>query len=243
MSYVKSLTPYQQANAKLITAKAKKRGITNGYAIGAMLAVASKEGELKPVSENLNYTAKRIMQVWPKTTPAKAAELSSDPVKLANFMYGGKYGNAPDEGFKFRGRGFNQITFKARYKQIGDMIGVDLVSNPDLLNQPDIAAEALVAYFQVLLKAAKIDPNKLTSTKLALDTIYQANAGKIGKPISDTTGGYAKAASRVDDLVEFVKGHAAATGGGIFFLTLLGVLIWKRKAISEAANKLLGKNK
>jgi hypothetical protein len=54
---------------------------------------------------------------------------------------------AAGEGFKYRGRGLIQLTGKDNYKKFGDLIGVDLVSNPDLANDPDIARKLAVAYF------------------------------------------------------------------------------------------------
>lgn len=241
MSYVSSLNSTQIANAKLIADTAVSMGIKNGNTIAALLAIASKESELIPHDENMNYTAKRIMEVWKKTPPDVAAKLANNPVGLANYMYGGKYGNGPTEGFLYRGRGFNQITFKNRYKQIGDFLKINLVANPDLLDNPATAAKAFVAYYLIELKRNKIDPNGFKSKQIAIDTIYQANAGKIGKPISDTTGGYAKAASRYDDLIKLVSEHKTAAGSGVFFLILVGVAVWKRKEIATIAQKLINK--
>lgn len=241
MSYTATLNSTQIANAKLIASIAVSFGIKNGNTIAALLAVASKESSFIPQNENLKYTAKRIMEVWPKTTPVDAEKWANNPVALANAKYGGKFGNGPNEGFAYRGRGFNQITFKARYKQLGDFLKIDLVKDPDLLNNPLIAAKAFIAYYLIELKRNKIDPNAFKTKQIALDTIYQANAGKIGKPISDTTGGYAKAASRYDDLIALVSEHKTATGSGVFFLALAAVAIWKRKAIIDIVNKQLKK--
>ena len=65
-----------------------------------------------------------------------------------NTVYGGMYGNAPNEGAKYVGRGFNQITFKGNYQNIKNLTGIDVVSNPELLERPEIAAKALSAYFK-----------------------------------------------------------------------------------------------
>lgn len=241
MSYVSTLNSTQLANVKLITDTAIAAGIKNGNTIGALLSIASKESEFVPHEENLNYTAKRILEVWPKTSPAEAAKYANNPVALANWKYGGRYGNSPTEGFLYRGRGFNQITFKNRYAQIGKAIGLDLVNHPELLNIPANAAKAFIAYYKIELAAHGIDPNSFKTPKQALDTIYQANAGKIGKPISDTTGGYSKASSRYDEMIKLVSEHKTATGSGVFFLILVGLAIWKRKEIKAIAEKLIYK--
>ena len=52
----------------------------------------------------------------------------------------------PDDGYNYRGRGFNQITFKSNYREKGNLAGVDLVSNPDLMLDPDIAGRVGVAF-------------------------------------------------------------------------------------------------
>ena len=63
-------------------------------------------------------------------------------------VYGGRMGNAADEGYKYRGRGLIQLTGKDNYAKFGKLIGVDLVKNPDLANDPEVAKKLVVAYFK-----------------------------------------------------------------------------------------------
>jgi hypothetical protein len=53
-----------------------------------------------------------------------------------------------NDGYKYRGRGFNQLTFRGSYKSIGDKIGVNLVANPDLVNSPDVAAKVMIEFLK-----------------------------------------------------------------------------------------------
>lgn len=91
-----------------------------------------------------------------------------------NAVYGGMYGNAPNEGYKYVGRGFNGITFKGNYQSAKNATGIDFVSNPELMEQPKYAAKALSAYFK------KIKDIKELET--AFQEAYRANAG--GYPFS-----------------------------------------------------------
>lgn len=224
MSYTSSLNSQQKQNAAILTDTAKKAGITNPFALAALLAVVSKESELIPKNENLNYSATRIAQVWPRLS-SKASELAGKPVLLGNAAYGGMYGNGPNEGYTYRGRGFNQITFKSNYQRYGSKIGEDLVKNPDLLLRPEVASKAAVEFFKEKIQALKNNGklaqynstgiNDFKNETDALLAFYHANAGE-GRSVSeiknlmnnDPVGGFKKALKRISDLVQFV-GSAA----------------------------------
>jgi hypothetical protein len=178
-----------QTNISLIREALKKRGIVNETLINGILAVVGKESNFKPQSENLNYSAKRIREVWPYIKEAEAVKLANDPQALANKVYSNKYGNtAPGDGYKYRGRGFNQVTFKGQYFSLGNKLGLDLLNNPDLLNDPKIAAAALAEYYAGAFKSGskfikdfyKIDINALlpgTDPRLLLMIATNANSG------------------------------------------------------------------
>lgn len=182
-------------NIKLIEKVAEEKGITNQYAILGMLSVIGKESGFIPKSENLNYSKSRLPEVWgvfsktgkrvPKGMGSSNAneltdQYSNNPEALANFVYSGKYGNGPEEsgdGYKYRGRGFNQITFKGTYKKYSDILGIDLVSNPNLLNNPKIAANAAVSFLINQLKKKGINPNNFKNKNEAIRAFASANAG------------------------------------------------------------------
>lgn len=89
--------------------------------VAYVLATAWGESKLRPVEENLSYTAKRIGEVWPRLKP-RAAELARNPEKLANAAYAGRIGNgneASGDGWRFRGRGMVQLTGRANYRKFG----------------------------------------------------------------------------------------------------------------------------
>ena len=95
------------------------------------------------LQENLNYSAQRLMQVWPSRFPNinMAEAYAHNPEKLADFVYAGRMGNLQDgDGWKFHGRGLIQLTGRENYANCGSGVGVDLIDNPDLLLTPKYAA-------------------------------------------------------------------------------------------------------
>jgi putative chitinase len=118
-----SLSQKQVAGVEAILDEAEKRG-TSRFHLAAILAEAFHEtgGAMQPVTENLNYSAKRMAQVWPSRFPtiASAQPYANNPQKLANKVYGGRLGNTgPNDGWVFRGRGLSQITGRANYAKFG----------------------------------------------------------------------------------------------------------------------------
>jgi putative chitinase len=103
------------------------------------LAQAGHEsGGFKAVNENLNYGAKGLLGIFKKyfPTPEKAALYERKPEKIANLVYGSRMGNGPEasgEGWKFRGRGYIQLTGKDNYKAFDAVVAESIVDNPDLV--------------------------------------------------------------------------------------------------------------
>lgn len=106
---------------------------------------------LTRLTENMNYSAERLCVVWPKRFPtlADARPYARNPEALANKVYGGRMGNTePGDGWKYRARGPLGITFKNNYALLGKLMGLDLVGNPDLLADPDIALRACILWWE-----------------------------------------------------------------------------------------------
>jgi len=115
-----------------------KFNITNNLRLAHFLAQCGHEsGGFKAVSENLNYSSDGLKKIFGKYFPGNLSEsYAKQPEKIASRVYGGRMGNGDEstkEGFKFRGRGFIQLTGKENYKKLGDFLGIDLISNPDLV--------------------------------------------------------------------------------------------------------------
>jgi putative chitinase len=87
--------------------------------------------------ENLNYSAERLMQIFPKYfKPSEFSLYSRQPEKIANRVYANRMGNGDEtsgDGYKYRGRGFIQLTGKDNYRLFGQSIGADLIAIPGLV--------------------------------------------------------------------------------------------------------------
>ena len=116
----------------------KQFNITNSFRLTHFLAqVAHESGNFKHIRENLNYSAEGLIKLFPKYFSKETALwYARKPESIANLVYGNRMGNGDKnsgDGWRFRGRGYIQLTGKTNYKAFGDYIGVDLLVNPDLV--------------------------------------------------------------------------------------------------------------
>lgn len=112
--------------------------------------IAHESGGLTIREENLNYSAPRLMAVWPSRFPTLAAAqpYARNPQKLAERTYGGRMGNTqPGDGWRYRGRGYIQLTGREAYREVGRIAGLDLENNPDLASDPRHAAAVAAAFW------------------------------------------------------------------------------------------------
>jgi putative chitinase len=110
------------------------------------LAQIAHESDFIPRTENLNYSAEGLVKTWPGRfrTIVEAAPYARHPEKIANKVYASRYGNgneASGDGWRFRGRGWCQLTFRANYERFG------FADNPDALLTMDGAAKAAAMYW------------------------------------------------------------------------------------------------
>jgi len=118
---------------------AAKFNITNNLRLAHFLAQCGHEsGGFRAVQENLNYSAKGLSTTFKKyfISEAAAGPYARNPQKIASKVYGGRMGNGPEatgDGFKFRGRGYIQLTGRDNYTRFAKFIGEDTVNNPDLV--------------------------------------------------------------------------------------------------------------
>jgi putative chitinase len=215
----------KDANAKAIISAAKSLGVTNKFAIAGILAIVSKESGFVPRSEAsyAGTSGARIIKIFGSRgySADQWDVIKKNPEQFFNIVYGNKYGNGSSDGYKYRGRGFNQITFKGNYEQYAKDTGLNLVNDPDLLNTVDAAAKCLIAFFKRGIKNAGSDKrslyhftdiNSFKNLDDATGAMYHANAGwgkKYSEVIADSTGGRKKAFANAGPLFNTYQSQIA----------------------------------
>ena len=128
-----------QAVIDAIPDTAARFGITTPLRLAHFLAQCGHEsGGFKATQENLNYSAKGLCGIFRKYFPSVTVALQYErkPEKIANRVYANRMGNgneASGEGWKYRGRGYIQLTGKENYKAFDATVPEDITSNPDLV--------------------------------------------------------------------------------------------------------------
>lgn len=149
--------------------------------------VVQESGEFSHKSENMNYTAERMAQVWPgrysKTSKppylpnAKAISLARKPVEIANDVYGGRMGNdRQGDGWRFRGGGFIGLTGKEVYTKYAAHIGKPVGETADLVRSTDEYALDSAAWFFSVLKGLNDEAERDEWLKI----VKSINGGYIG---------------------------------------------------------------
>jgi putative chitinase len=125
---------------QMIPDTAAKFQINTPLRLAHFLAQCGHEsGGFRATQENLNYSAKGLNGIFKKYFPteASAAAYARNPQKIANKVYANRMSNgdeASGDGYKFRGRGYIQLTGRANYTLFGKAIGEDVTANPDVVS-------------------------------------------------------------------------------------------------------------
>lgn len=115
-----------------------------------MAQFSEESGGGTEMIENMNYSAARLLQIFPSHfTHAQAIALQHQPRLIADHAYNGRMGNrvGTDDGWNFRGQGFSQLTGRNNYVALAKTTGLDLVNHPELLIDPAHAFDCAVGDF------------------------------------------------------------------------------------------------
>lgn len=155
----------------------KKYGLNSILRIAHFMAQISHESNGGTITiESLYYThPERIAHVWPKRfTTVSAMPFVGKPQLLANTVYNGRMGNASasNDGWTYRGRGFLQITGRGSYETVGQAIGVDLLTHPDLAFGASALEVALYEFAEKLRCLPFCDANDVKTVTLHVNGGY-----------------------------------------------------------------------
>lgn len=145
----------------------EKFGINTPLRISHFLAQCAHESwNFKAVRENLNYGPVALMSTFKKYFPTleKADEYARQPEKIANLVYANRIGNGPVEsgdGWRFRGRGFIQLTGRANYSSFDKVVPENIIDNPDLVaSRYPLLSAAWFWHSRNLNKIADLGPSE-----------------------------------------------------------------------------------
>lgn len=143
---------------QLVIREMLKQGFTDPREIAMLLALTNYEsGGYSQTVENMKYSSpERLVKMFKEVTSIEQARqlIAGGEVAIANAVYGGAKGaslgnNAPGDGYRYRGRGFNHLTGKANYAKYSRSLGIDLVNKPELLStDPNVMAAVAVEFYK-----------------------------------------------------------------------------------------------
>ena len=181
--------PLPDENVQLILDALNAVGLTNPISQVGVLCTVSKEcGFLLKGEIGYNNTSnERIRKIFKtklgKQSDAFINDLKKDKVRFFSYVYSDNYGGlgngsaASKDGWTYRGRGFNGLTGRAIYKKYGDLVGVDILNNPDLVNKDLALAAKILVQFLVVQPKNKGSYTVFQNTQQAILKFADLNNG------------------------------------------------------------------
>jgi putative chitinase len=130
-------------------------GLTSNRRVRHFIAqVMVETGALSALVESTRYSDPvRLDELFKNVQGVEHARrlIAAGPEAIGNTIYANKCGNggvASGDGYRYRGRGFLQVTGRANYRDIGKIVGMPLELQPDLLGEPEPAAQAAAVFWK-----------------------------------------------------------------------------------------------
>jgi putative chitinase len=170
-------------------------GIDRPLRLASFLAqIAHESGQLRLLAENLNYSAEALLRVFPRHFDAgQAAAYARQPQRIGSRVYANRMGNGDEaggDGWRYRGRGLIQITGHDNYVACGTALGLDLIAQPELLEQPAPAARSAAWFWH------RHDLNGLADARDIETITRRINGGLTG--LEDRKAHYARACAALE---------------------------------------------
>jgi predicted chitinase len=182
--------------ATMLRAEMDRQGVTDPMMRAGIAAIAGGESgfSMKPEMGYAHTSNERIRMIFGsrvnRFSDSQLDTLKADEKAFFNTVYGGQFGaqqlgnTEPGDGFKFRGRGLFQLTGRANYARYSKMIGRDLLTDPEVANDPAVACAIAVAYmrdryhgggWEGMKAAVGVNVADIAATKDALFRRYMAS--------------------------------------------------------------------
>jgi putative chitinase len=168
-----------RASGELVDALVAQRKYMLDAEIGTPLRLvhfltqlATETGGLRRIDENLNYSAKRLTEVYSRVSREKAKELAGRPVETANYVYGdilGNLGRHTNDGWDYRGSGFIQLTGRYNFRKRGLEVDLPLEARPDIARRPTEGLAAAAAYWTARQINAAADADQLKRVRVLVN--------------------------------------------------------------------------
>jgi len=233
---------YNKKNIDLVISELNKGGITNLFLISGILATIEKETGFRLRNEDsYNGTGvKRLRFVFSdrvvNLNDTDLLKLTKDDYKFFEHVYGKntkigrKLGNLNEgDGYKYRGRGFNGLTGKGNYAEQQRITGLDLLNNPDLLNDPKNASKVLTTFYLDTIKKNEKNGKLKISTGIESSQIDTLKKGV--KVAVLTTAGFPKNYEKVPLLVEGMEKAQMYAPDFLAYVSGTGTIIPEKKNI------------
>jgi putative chitinase len=165
--------PLVEALAPLLAGEFSAAKINSPLRAAHFLAQSAYETRcFTRLAEDLDYSAARIAQVWPRLA-SRARELAGDPVALANAAYANRGGNgdgASGDGWRFRGRGLFMLTGRNNY------VTAQALGNPDCLETPEFAVASAIGFWSDLRMNDVADADNISRVTLLVNGAHEGLA-------------------------------------------------------------------
>jgi putative chitinase len=165
-----------------LNAAMREFGITTERRVEMFLAqIAVESGQLRSTVECMDYSAERLMQVWPRRFPtlAVASHYAHKPEALANRVYADRGGNrdeASGDGWLHRGAGLIGLTFRDNQKKCADYFGIELRKVGDWLRTPEGACRSAAWFWKTHGCNELADKNDFDGVSDAINIGHQTDA-------------------------------------------------------------------
>lgn len=130
----------------------RQQGVTNNRRRAMLIGQCAHEsGQFASRFENLNYSSGALWSVFRKyfKNEAETERFARKPKQIANRVYSNRMGNGDEssgDGYRYRGRGYLQLTGKSNYLKYGKLLDIDLITNPDLVADPVVSWQVAALY-------------------------------------------------------------------------------------------------